>query len=227
MSTTWLGTGRALALALALVPVPAAVAADPVVDEEPSDEFVPESERARQREMAQGSVREPMWGHLTVGLGVRQIGEDEAGFAMSLEADLQRKGWPVGLLFNMNVAIADGPTLTDPWFGTETTNIEMLDFGLGARKVFARGKPVQPFLSVGGSVYFASVDTCEYWAYCSESLDDDVTFGPFADGGVFFVTRGVGVLGFRVRYSVGDVTLLGREVALDGVDVQVSWGMRF
>lgn len=205
-----------LGIALLLASPPAALAAEPIVDEEPSTEFAPEPPRP-----------EPLWGHLTVGLGVRQIGEDEAGFAMSLETDIQRTSWPVGLLFNMNIAIGDGPTQFDPWFGPQPTSTEIVDFGIGARKVFNRRGPVQPFLSVGGSVTFAGVSSCEYYGFCSGSMDDDVTFGPFADAGVFFTTHGRSVFGFRVRYSVGDVTLVGQEVALDGVDVQVSWGLRF
>lgn len=197
----------------ALAPAPA-LAADPVVDEEPWPE--PPEEPP-----------DPLWGHWTVGIGVRQIGEDPAGFALSLETDIQRKTWPMGLLFNMNIAAGDGPMIEDPWYGPQQTSVEVIDFGIGARKVFARGKPVQPFLSIGGSVYFVGLYSCEYYGFCSASIDDDVTFGPFADGGLFFATRGRTVFGFRVRYSVGDVTLMGAPVALDGVDVQVSWGMQF
>jgi hypothetical protein len=175
----------------------------------------------------EGPPPQPTWGHITIGIGARQMGEDDAAFVMSVETDIQRAAWPVGLVFNMNIAIGDGPGTYETWYGPESTTTEVIDFGIGARKVFGRGKPVQPFISVGGAVYFVSLQSCPYYASCSGSLDDDVAFGPFADAGLFFATRGKSVFGFRVRYNKLDVTLLEQDLALDGVDVQMSWGVKW
>jgi Outer membrane protein beta-barrel domain len=138
-------------------------------------------------------------------------------FLFGAQGDLQPEGWPIGLAYGALLSIGaksvGGVDLTG-------TTVELR---AGARKVFLEeGAVIRPYIGGGIAMIAASLDADVGGVTVS---DDDVGFGPWFGGGVYFAVSDELHVGLDISKSQADVTLFDVDADAGGVSIVVLFGL--
>jgi hypothetical protein len=160
-------------------------------------------------------------------LGYKPMDEDfwgpvDSQGAFGAQVTFGREAWPVWIAIDYFVSTAVEERVPVNVFGfTSDQDIAgaTVEFDLGIRKIWGKGKHTRPFLGggiglVGGTLDLDIVD------------DSDYTAAPWADAGVFWRLGRRFNIGGTVRYSKADVTIFDEDVRVGGFTygLLLGWG---
>ncbi len=166
--------------------------------------------------------------HVAYATGYRAMssgwsGADDQWVFMGLDADWRPEGWPLWLVLEMQFAYADDEPDSATVFADYSNTYE---FGVGLRKYFAAGQ-VEPFVGAGIALLGASVSESLDYGW-SDTLDDDLVFGGYAEAGAYVPLSPMFALGLLVRYSQGeDYDLFDTDMSSASTSVLLLFGSRF
>lgn len=168
-------------------------------------------------------------GNINVFLGMKYLDEDdwepvEEQEEFGITVDFKQQGWPVSIAIGYSSSSADETELIyDPIWGIVPFEFEgeTSELCLGVRKIWDYFPAVRPF--IGGGIALISAEAKGTALGISISDDDDAA-GIWIGGGIYWTLGEYFNIGFDLRWSKAEVTLLDIDVEAGGSHVGLLLG---
>ena len=150
---------------------------------------------------------------------------DEIGFLI----DFKKGNSPIGFAFAYLSSEGEGTVpYYDPWLGTYYVTIEgkTTEFDIGIRSTWGIPGGVQNYFGGGIAMVDAELRG-RVSGFPGIVLDEDDAVGFWFDFGAYLPIGGVFNIGFDLRYTMADVTLLGIEADAGGAHLGIFSGFHF
>jgi len=141
-----------------------------------------------------------------------------------IKVDFKQQGWPVSIAIDYLSSSDDGTMLMyHPRFGTVPFNFEgeTSELCFGVRKIWDYFPTMRPF--IGGGIAFINAEIEGRALGKRLSVDDDAV-GIWVNGGIYWTLAEHFNIGFDLRWSKAEVTLLGIKGEAGGTHAGVLVG---